>query len=124
MQLQYGYFGSALAAASFGERETVKFLVEAGGAEVNMQLQYGEYGSALAAASHGGEREVVRFLIEEGGAEVYLQLQYGKYRNALEAAYAAYKLEKFEKAELLIKLGAEQKLVEDEGNDESNSDEE
>jgi ankyrin repeat domain-containing protein 50 len=122
MQLQYGYYGSALAAASWSrELKVVEFLVKEGGAEVNMQLQYGRYGSALAAASYGGEQEVVRFLVEEGGAEVNMQLQHGRYANALEAAE---EMNRFETAELLIKLGAERKVVEDEDNDESTADEE
>ena len=119
MQLQHGGLGSALAAASYsGEREVVRLLIKEGGAEVNMQLQYGEYGSALAAASYGEELEVVRFLIEEGGAEVNLQLQHGKYANALDVAEMWGRVGT---AELLIKLGAERKVVEDEDNDELNA---
>ncbi|KAI0817326.1 ankyrin repeat-containing domain protein [Xylaria sp. FL0064] len=57
MQLQYGRYGSALAAASaavFDDNvRVVKFLVEAG-ADVDLQLQHGEFGSALAAAVAGG----------------------------------------------------------------------
>jgi hypothetical protein len=45
-------------------------------------------------------------------------LQYGRYANALEAAE---KVKKFKTAELLIKLGAEGKVVEDEDNDELNA---
>jgi ABC-type hemin transport system substrate-binding protein len=88
-----------------------------------MQLQHGNYGSALAAASYGGEQEVITLLIEEWGAEVNLQLQHGKYANALDAAGKWEWLGTAE-TELLIKLGAEQKVVGDEENDESNSDEE
>jgi hypothetical protein len=84
-------------------------------------LQYGKYGSALAAASYRGEQEGIKFLVEEGGAEVNMQLQHGRYANALEAAK---KMKRLKTAELLIKLGAERKVVEDEDNNESTADEE
>jgi ankyrin repeat protein len=88
LQLQCGYYGSALAAAAARagrNRDVVEFLVKEGGADVNMRLQYGEYGSALAAAAFG-KREVVEFLVKEGGADVNMQLQYGHYGSALAAA--------------------------------------
>ena len=91
LQLQYGRYGSALAAAAVFDtsRDVVEFLVKEGGADVNLQLQYGKYGSALAAAALGYEnQEVVEFLVKEGGADVNLQLQYGKYGSALAAAAA------------------------------------
>jgi len=88
MQFQSIGYGSALgvAAAAFGRTETVKFLVQEAGAEVNIPLQTGEYGSALAAAAAFGRTETVKFLIQEVGAEVNMPLQGGRYGSALIAA--------------------------------------
>ncbi|KAF4635686.1 hypothetical protein G7Y89_g2417 [Cudoniella acicularis] len=82
-------YGSALAAAVFGnKKEIVKLLIKEG-AEVDKELQYGNYGSALAAAALGWRgNEVVELLIKEG-AEVNKELQHGDYGSALAAAAAA-----------------------------------
>jgi ankyrin repeat protein len=110
LQLKYGHYGSALAAAaaaaateSYSNREVIEFLVKEGGADINLQLQYGKYGSALAAAaSTVGAQEVVEFLVKEGGADVNLQLRCGNYGSALAAA-ANYGNR--EVAEFLVKKG-------------------
>jgi ankyrin repeat protein len=108
LQLQCGYYGSALAAAAARagrNRDVVEFLVKEGGADVNMRLQYGEYGSALAAAAEGYKnKEVVEFLVKEGGAAVNMQLQCGYYGSALAAAAARAERNR-DVVEFLVKEG-------------------
>jgi ankyrin repeat protein len=108
LQLQCGYYGSALAAAAARagrNRDVVEFLVKEGGADVNMRLQYGEYGSALAAAAEGYKnKEVVEFLVKEGRAAVNMQLQCGYYGSALAAAAARAERNR-DVVEFLVKEG-------------------
>ena len=94
-------YGSALAAAAYGEeKEIIKLLIEKG-ADVNMQLS-GDYGSALAVAAYMGQKEITELLIEKG-VDVNMQL-FRYYGSAL--AVAACKGQK-EITELLIEKGAD-----------------
>ncbi|EHA26164.1 hypothetical protein ASPNIDRAFT_36409 [Aspergillus niger ATCC 1015] len=80
------YYGSPLAVASFRNwLEGTKFLVEQGGADVNLALQYGNYGSALAAAagSCGAYLETVKYLVEVRKADVNLPLPKSRYGSVL-----------------------------------------
>ncbi len=125
MPLQYGRYGSALAAAAHSEDlEVVEFLINKG-AEVNMPLQCGEYGSALVAAVFSGY-EVVEFLINKG-AEVNMQLEHGPFTAALDYAmpWDGVKASTVSAvASLLIKHGAKRgeprstSLEEEEGDEE------
>jgi ankyrin repeat protein len=81
VNVQGGYFGTALQAASRnGSREIVMLLLEKG-ADIN--LQGGVYGTALQAASRNGSREIVMLLLERGAD---INLQGGMYSTALQAA--------------------------------------
>ncbi|KAK6082585.1 hypothetical protein SCUP515_02340 [Seiridium cupressi] len=69
VNMEGGYSGSALATAvNRGNFEIVKFLVQEGGADVNMPLQTGYYGSAFKAAIRVKDAEIVRFLVHKGKA--------------------------------------------------------
>ena len=60
-----------MAASQNGHLETVRFLVEHGGAAVNAaRTDFG--GTALTIASEFGHLEIVRCLVEQGGATVNL----------------------------------------------------
>ena len=81
VNIQGGYYGNALQAASYeGHEEVVHLLVELG-ADVN--AQGGEYGNALQAASFSGHEKIVHLLVVEG-ADV--NAEGGGYINALHAA--------------------------------------
>ncbi|KAM0225546.1 hypothetical protein ACHAQD_001483 [Fusarium lateritium] len=99
IDVQLGYLGNALkAATAHGHLEVVRLLIE-NGADVNVQIGY--YGSALQAASAEGHLEVIRLLIENG-ADV--NIQGGIYGSAIQAASAKGHLEVIR---LLLKNGAD-----------------
>ncbi|GLA91874.1 hypothetical protein AtubIFM57143_006527 [Aspergillus tubingensis] len=86
MHLKCG--GSPLAMATRSNwLEGTKFLVEQGGADVDMVLQYGPYGSALdAAARNFDSLNIIKYLVGVKRANVNLALQVGEYGSALAAA--------------------------------------
>ncbi|KAK9425528.1 putative NACHT domain-containing protein [Seiridium unicorne] len=98
-------YGSPLATATrYGDFEMVKFLVQKGGANVNMPFQTGRFGSALAvAAIHPGNLEIVKFLVQEGGADVNMPLQTGRFGSAL--AVAAIRPGNLEIVKFLVQEG-------------------
>jgi ankyrin repeat protein len=83
VNVQGGYFNTALQAASaLGRKDIVQILVDAG-ADVNIQGGY--LGNALQAASDRGYKEIVQTLVD-AGADV--NVQGGDYSTALQAASA------------------------------------
>jgi hypothetical protein len=81
VNVQGGWYGNALQAASYhGHSATVQQLLEKG---ANVNAQGGRYGNALQAASYCGDRAIVQLLLEKG-ADV--NAQGGGYGNALQAA--------------------------------------
>ena len=82
VNIESGFHGSALQAASIGGHEQIVRLLVDKGADVNMEG--GEYGSALQAASYGGHEQIVRLLVDKG-ADVNMECG-GYYGSALQAA--------------------------------------
>ncbi|KAJ5725195.1 NACHT nucleoside triphosphatase [Penicillium malachiteum] len=81
VNIQGGYWGYALQAASFnGHEKAVQILLDRG-ADIN--IQYGNWGNALHAASFNGHEKVVQVLLD-GGADVNIQHEY--WGNILQAA--------------------------------------
>lgn len=79
--------GSPLAMASRKDwLEGTKFLVEQGGADVDLVLQYGWCGSALDAAARTNSLNTLKYLVGVQRANVNLPLQIGRYGSALAAA--------------------------------------
>ncbi|PYH38721.1 ankyrin repeat domain-containing protein [Aspergillus neoniger CBS 115656] len=79
--------GSPLAMASRDDwLEGTKFLVEQGGADVDLVLQYGWCGSALDAAARTNSLNTLKYLVGVQRANVNLPLQIGDYGSALAAA--------------------------------------
>ena len=60
----------------YGHLEVVKYLLEKGGAEVNVKDNFGM--TALHYAAENGHLEVVKYLLEKGGAEVNVKTNDGK----------------------------------------------
>jgi ankyrin repeat protein len=78
VNVQGGYFGNILQAASFrGHKQVVELLLEKN-ADVN--AQGGEYGNALYAASEQGHEQVAKLLLENNAD---INAQDGFYCNAL-----------------------------------------
>lgn len=71
-------------------REMVHYIVEKGGANVNLQVPHGGYHSPLVGAAVLGGLEEIEYLIKKG-AELNQVLEYGEHRSALMAAAAAGK---------------------------------
>lgn len=90
LSLQFGEYGSALAAACSWGARVVRYLVEEAEAEVNVRLQGGIYGSALAAAAGCGEMDVIKYLVEEGGANMDLPLHGREHENVFALAQTKY----------------------------------
>ncbi|KAK9773016.1 putative NACHT domain-containing protein [Seiridium cardinale] len=66
VNMEGGEYGSALVtAAIYGRFEMVKFLVQEGGADVNMPLQTVIFGSALKTAIRREKTRIFRFLVHE-----------------------------------------------------------
>jgi hypothetical protein len=81
VNVQGGYHGNALQAASYlGHLDIVQFLVEKG---ADFNVQNGNHGNALQAASCSGHLDIVQFLAKKG---VDVNAQCGVYGNALQAA--------------------------------------
>jgi ankyrin repeat protein len=81
VNMQGGYYGNPLQAASMKGRENIVQLLLHHGATVN--LQGGHHGSALQAAICTGKESIVNVLLEHGAN---VNRQGGHYRNALQAA--------------------------------------
>ena len=79
--LQGGYYGTALQAASYNGQEAVVQLLLDQAADPN--LQGGRYGTALQAASCNGQEAVVQLLLDQASDP---NLQGGEYSTALQAA--------------------------------------
>ncbi|GLB07793.1 hypothetical protein AtubIFM57258_003158 [Aspergillus tubingensis] len=96
--------GSPLAVAcSYSWLEGTMFLVEQGGADVDMVLQYGDDGSALAAAATRRNcSDTLRYLVEVQRANVNLPLQAGDFGSALVAAIATWNVQN---VQYLIEVG-------------------
>ena len=83
VNIEAGYYGTALQAASImGHTEVVRMLLDAG-AHVNIEAGY--YGTALQAASANGKIEVVRMLLDAGA---HVNIEAGYFGTALQAASA------------------------------------
>ncbi|PTB63437.1 hypothetical protein BBK36DRAFT_1171668 [Trichoderma citrinoviride] len=85
------YGNVLIAAAAWGNAESVRMLLEAG-ANVNAAVQNGHYGSALVAAAYCGWSKYMAPTVQlllDNGADPNLVLNGGKYGSALEAAPAA-----------------------------------
>jgi hypothetical protein len=81
VNMQGGYYGNPLQAASMEGHENIVQLLLHHGATVN--LQGGHYGSALQAATYIGKESIVNILLEHGAN---INLQGGHYGSALQAA--------------------------------------
>ncbi|ETS86578.1 hypothetical protein PFICI_00406 [Pestalotiopsis fici W106-1] len=99
VNLEGGWYGNALQAASYGgHKETVDILLQRG---ADISAPGGYYGHALQAAAHGGHREIIDVLLKQG-ADV--NAQGGHYGNALQAAsWGGHK----ETIDLLLERGAD-----------------
>ncbi|KAI6802850.1 hypothetical protein KC361_g973 [Hortaea werneckii] len=99
VNVQGGYYGNALqAASSAGHLEAIQLLL-VGGADVN--AEGGHFGSALQAASSAGHIEAMQLLLV-GGADV--NARSGEHRNAIQAAsYGGYT----KAIQLLLDCGAD-----------------
>lgn len=86
VNVQGGYFGNALhAASSTGCEDLVSLLLKH---KANANAQGGYYGNALQAASAAGHSDVVRLLLKH---KANVKAQVGPHRNALQAAcFAGY----------------------------------
>ncbi|CAI7621157.1 unnamed protein product, partial [Penicillium viridicatum] len=81
VNIQGGYFGTALQAASHnGHKKVVQILLDQG-ADVN--ASGGKYGSALQAVSFGGHKNLVQTLLDHGAD---INAPGGEYGSALQAA--------------------------------------
>ncbi|KAG9765197.1 purine and uridine phosphorylase, partial [Aureobasidium melanogenum] len=82
-EVQGGFCGNALQAASYGGHDKIVHMLLGRGANVN--AQGGHYGNALQAASAGGHDKIVQLLLDTGAN---FNIQGGTFGNALQAASA------------------------------------
>ncbi|KAH7165344.1 ankyrin repeat-containing domain protein [Dactylonectria macrodidyma] len=73
-------------AASTGDFDKLKFLIQECDVDVNMHIPTGYYGSALITAAAQHNMKSVRFLVEECGADVNMVARYGRSGSALVGA--------------------------------------
>ncbi|KAK7031953.1 ankyrin [Favolaschia claudopus] len=99
VNVQGGYYGTALQAAAINGSENIMQMLLDRGAEAN--IEGGEYGSALQAAAYWGHETTVQMLLDKGAA---VNSEGGEYGTALQAAaYWGHE----NTVRMLLKRGAE-----------------